>query len=76
MGVRTAVVGTEVGDERRPDEGGIEDLYLRNVPSAVRLAFLITGGTYLAEDIGHEAFLRATSRHRSLGDALGVFHPG
>jgi RNA polymerase sigma-70 factor (sigma-E family) len=66
MGARTAIVGTEVGDERRPDEGGIEDLYLRSVPAAVRLAFLITGDAHLAEDVAQEAFLRATGRFAHL----------
>lgn len=73
MDARTDIVGSVVGDETlRPREGGIEELYLRSAPAAVRLAFLITGDAYLAEDVAQEAFIRVTGRFGHLRSA-GAF---
>jgi len=61
MGANTGIVGTVV--ESRVD---LEDLYVRHTPAAVRLAFLITGDADLAQDIAHDAFMRAVGRFRHL----------
>ena len=50
----------------RSSEGGLADLYARFVPSAVRLAFLLTGDRSQAEDLAHEAFVRCIGRFRHL----------
>jgi RNA polymerase sigma-70 factor (sigma-E family) len=42
----------------RGDPGGIEDLYRRHAPDAVRLAYLMTGNAQLAQDLVQEAFVR------------------
>ncbi len=73
MGPRTDIVGTVVSEGLgRPGEGGIEGLYVRSVPAAVRLAFLITGDPHLAEDIAQEAFIRVAGRFGHLRSA-GAF---
>lgn len=46
----------------RPDRGDLADLYGRHVPDAIRLAYLLTGDTMIAEDIAHDAFVRITGR--------------
>jgi RNA polymerase sigma-70 factor (sigma-E family) len=51
-------------DERHA--GGLEDLYERHAPAAVRLAFLITSDGELARDIAQEAFVRVAGRFRHL----------
>lgn len=69
MGARTDIVGGVVSDEGLHDEGPIEQLYLRSAPAAVRLAFLITGDTHLAEDVTQEAFIRVAGRFGHLRSA-------
>lgn len=69
MGARTDIVGGVVSDEGLPGEGPIEQLYLRSAPAAVRLAFLITGDTHLAEDVTQEAFIRVAGRFGHLRSA-------
>jgi RNA polymerase sigma factor (sigma-70 family) len=64
MGASTGIVGSVV--ESRVD---LEDLYVRHTPAAVRVAFLITGDADLAQDIAHDAFLRAVGRLRHLREA-------
>jgi RNA polymerase sigma-70 factor (sigma-E family) len=44
----------------------LEDLYVRHLPGAVRVASLITGDADLAQDIAHDAFLRSVGRFRHL----------
>ena len=61
MGANIGIVGSVV--ESRAD---LEDLYVRHTPAAVRVAFLITGDADLAQDIAHDAFLRAVGRFRHL----------
>jgi RNA polymerase sigma-70 factor (sigma-E family) len=51
--------------EARLGAGGADslaDLYVRYVPQAFRLAYLLTGDRMLAEVIAHDAFVRLTGR--------------
>jgi RNA polymerase sigma-70 factor (sigma-E family) len=50
--------GTTVTEPR----GELADLYVRHVPAANRLAFLLTGDRPLAEDLVHDAFVRCVGR--------------
>ena len=43
-------------------KGELADLYVRHVPAANRLAFLLTGNRSLAEDLVHDAFVRCVGR--------------
>ena len=61
MSQDTGIVRTVVED--RTD---LEDLYVRHLPGAVRVASLITGDADLAQDIAHDAFLRSVGRFRHL----------
>lgn len=51
------------------DRADLDDLYVRDMPDAVRLAALITGDPDLAQDIAHDAFLRSVGRFRHLREA-------
>jgi RNA polymerase sigma-70 factor (sigma-E family) len=42
--------------------GELADLYVRHVPAATRLAFLLTGNRAQAEDLVHDAFVRCVGR--------------
>jgi RNA polymerase sigma-70 factor (sigma-E family) len=46
--------------------GGIDELYRRNAPGALRLAYFLTGDRELAEDLVQEAFVRVAGRFRHL----------
>jgi RNA polymerase sigma-70 factor (sigma-E family) len=46
--------------------GGIDELYRRNGPGALRLAYFLTGNRELAEDLVQEAFVRVAGRFRHL----------
>ena len=61
MSQTTGIVRSAVDD--RDD---LDDLYVRDMPGAVRLAALITGDAGLAQDIAHDAFLRSVGRFRHL----------
>jgi len=61
MNQGTGIVRTVVED--RTD---LEDLYVRHMPGAVRVASLITGDADLAQDIAQDAFLRSVGRFRHL----------
>jgi RNA polymerase sigma-70 factor (sigma-E family) len=50
----------------RAEPKGLAELYERNAPSAVRLAYLITSDPELAQDITQEAFVRVAGRFRHL----------
>ncbi len=59
------------GDERltgrvEPRPGSLEDLYVRHVPEATRLAFLLTHDGTTAEDVAQEAFIKVAGRLRHL----------
>jgi RNA polymerase sigma factor (sigma-70 family) len=61
----------EAGGRRR----SLEDVYVRYVPAATRLAFLITGSADIAEDIAHDAFVRVAGRfgHLRQPDAFDAY---
>jgi RNA polymerase sigma factor (sigma-70 family) len=52
--------------EHAGGSSGLAELYERNAPSAVRLAYLITSDPDLARDIAQEAFVRVAGRFRHL----------
>src|SRR6266513_2514152 len=56
-----------------PDTRRLGELYLRHVDDAVRLAFLLTGDSALAEDIVQDAFVRLAGRLVHLRDP-DAFH--
>ncbi|MEX0984722.1 MAG: SigE family RNA polymerase sigma factor [Actinomycetota bacterium] len=45
-----------------PGTDAMADLYARHVPSAIRLAYLLTGDPHQAEDLAHDAFVRCVGR--------------
>jgi RNA polymerase sigma-70 factor (sigma-E family) len=45
-----------------PSAGGLADLYMRHLPGAIGLAYLILADRGLAEDIAQEAFVRLAGR--------------
>lgn len=55
-----------VTERAKAEPRGLEDLYLRHAPGAVRLAYLITGDPDLAKDIAQEAFVHVAGRFRHL----------
>lgn len=58
---------TESGPtEASASPGRLEDLYVRNAPAALRLAYFLTGNRELAEDLMQEAFVRVAGRFRHL----------
>jgi RNA polymerase sigma-70 factor (sigma-E family) len=48
--------------------GALEEIYVRNAASAMRLAYFLTGDRDLAEDLTQEAFVRVAGRFRHLRD--------
>lgn len=46
--------------------GRLEELYARNAPGALRLAYFLTGSRELAEDLVQDAFIRVAGRFRHL----------
>jgi len=59
----------------RAEPGGLAELYERNAPGALRLAYLITSDPDLAQDITQDAFVRVAGRFRHLRspDAFDVY---
>lgn len=49
-----------------PRPGSLEDLYVRHVPEATRLAYLLTHNDAIAEDVAQEAFIKVAGRLRQL----------
>jgi RNA polymerase sigma-70 factor (sigma-E family) len=56
------LVGSQEGTAVAEPRGELADLYVRHVPSANRLAFLLTGDRSHAEDLVHDAFVRCVGR--------------
>jgi RNA polymerase sigma-70 factor (sigma-E family) len=56
------LVGTQEGTTVAEPKGELADLYVRHVPAANRLAFLLTGDRSHAEDLVHDAFVRCVGR--------------
>jgi hypothetical protein len=52
--------------ERSKRGDRLEEIYIRNAPSALRLAYFLTGDRELAEDLTQEAFVRVAGRFRHL----------
>lgn len=50
------------------DEQGAARLYRAHVPGAVRLAFLLTDDAASAQDVAHDAFLKAAAKFRLMND--------
>ncbi len=44
----------------------LEELYVRNTPAALRLAYFLTGDPELSEDLVQEAFVRVAGRFQQL----------
>jgi RNA polymerase sigma-70 factor (sigma-E family) len=53
-----------IGQGHRRDS--LADLYVRNLPAAIGLAYLITGDRTVAEDLAQDAFVRLAGRFRHL----------
>ena len=56
------MVGSQEGTAVTEPKGELADLYVRHVPSANRLAFLLTGDRSQSEDLVHDAFVRCVGR--------------
>jgi RNA polymerase sigma-70 factor (sigma-E family) len=56
------LVGVQEGTAVAEPKGELADLYVRHVPAANRLAFLLTGDRSQAEDLVHDAFVRCVGR--------------
>jgi RNA polymerase sigma-70 factor (sigma-E family) len=52
--------------ERPAAAGELEELYIRHAPTAIRLAYFLSGDRQLAEDLVQEAFVRVAGRFRHL----------
>ena len=53
---------TQVAVETAGRQARLEELYLRNAPSALTTAYFLTGNRDLAEDLVQEAFVRVAGR--------------
>jgi RNA polymerase sigma-70 factor (sigma-E family) len=53
----------------RSEGDGLEALYLRHGPEALRLAYVLTGDPELSEDLAQEAFVRVVRRLTGLRNA-------
>jgi RNA polymerase sigma-70 factor (sigma-E family) len=58
---------TQSATERSTTDA-LEEIYIRNAASAMRLAYFLTGDRELAEDLTQEAFVRVAGRFRHLRD--------
>ncbi|MDQ4005393.1 MAG: sigma-70 family RNA polymerase sigma factor [Actinomycetota bacterium] len=67
--------GGEIVEATEPRPGRLEELYIRHVPEAARLAFVLTHDAATAEDVAQEAFIRVAGRLRHLRtpDAFGSY---
>ena len=53
---------TQAAEEAADRMTGLEELYVRNAPWALRTAYFLTGDRDLAEDLVQEAFVRVAGR--------------
>jgi RNA polymerase sigma-70 factor (sigma-E family) len=69
---RAVEAGTS-GAERAT--GRLEELYVRHVPAALRLAYFLTGDRELAQDLVQDAFVRVAGRfqHLRVPDAFDAY---
>jgi RNA polymerase sigma factor (sigma-70 family) len=69
------LVAAEIGESAKGDRADLENLYLRHFPDAKRLAYLMTGDRYMAEDLAQEAFARMVGRlvHLRQQEAFGAY---
>ena len=58
--------GTEPQAANARPSGRFSELYVRNAPDALRLAYLLTGDRPLAEDLVQEAFVKLAGRFADL----------
>jgi RNA polymerase sigma factor (sigma-70 family) len=67
--------GREVVEAVQSRRGSLEDLYVRHVPEATRLAFLLTRDAATTEDVAQDAFIRVAGRLRHLRtpDGFGAY---
>ncbi len=56
------------GTNERPAASGLDELFVRHAPDALRLAFLLTGDADLAQDLAQEAFIKVAGRFGHLRD--------
>ncbi len=63
-----ADVGEVVELDRSDRAAALADLYAAYAPEAIRLAYLLTGDRFLAEDLVQDAFVRVTGRFQHLRD--------
>ncbi|MGE5225963.1 MAG: RNA polymerase sigma factor [Planctomycetaceae bacterium] len=59
---------TQTGALDEPTGDALAELYVRSTPAAMRVAYFLTGRRDAAEDLVHDAFVRAVSRYRDLRD--------
>jgi RNA polymerase sigma-70 factor (sigma-E family) len=67
--------GRNVVEAVEPRSGSLEELYVRHVPEATRLAFLLTHDAATAEDVAQDAFIKVAGRlgHLRTPDAFGAY---
>jgi RNA polymerase sigma-70 factor (sigma-E family) len=56
----------EVSERTESRQARLDELYMRNAPSALMTAYFLTGNRDLAEDLVQEAFVRVTGRFEHL----------
>jgi RNA polymerase sigma factor (sigma-70 family) len=66
IGGEAVVAGSE--PEARPTRSSVGELYERHIGPATALARLLTGDPHAAEDLAHDAFIRAAARFGALRD--------
>jgi RNA polymerase sigma-70 factor (sigma-E family) len=66
---------TEAGADAPKERRTLAELYIRQVPSAIGLAYLITGDRHMAEDMAQEAFIRLAGRfgHLRVTEAFDAY---
>lgn len=59
-------VGIGPGPEAKAEGRSLAELFVRQMPRAVAIGYLITGDRRVAEDLAQEAFIRLTGRFRHI----------